>query len=98
MAEVKKVEDYKSPGNTIIVKPMGLKGNTQEGGIIIPDEYQEENYFKVVGFGATFDIHGSPIKMGDTILVAGDGGDRVDIGHDVYWIFKESMVVAIVED
>lgn len=93
MTNIKDISEYKSPGNTVIVIP--VIAETESGGIHIPQEAQQETMFKVVETGLTFDH--PDIKIGDTILVAGKGGDRIDLQHNTYWIFPTEMVVAIIE-
>ena len=93
MSNVKDISKYKSPGNTIITLP--LEGESESGGILIPDEARQQLMFKVVETGLKFES--KDIKKGDIVLVAGKGGDRIDLQDTTYWIFPTEMVVAIVE-
>lgn len=90
---IKNISEYTSPGNTVITKPKVVA--TEIGGIHIPEEAQEANHFVIVGTGLLFDA--PDLKIGDEILVAGKGGDRIDLQNETYWIFPEDMVIAKVE-
>lgn len=91
--KVKEISAYKSPGDTVIVKPQVVE--VAQGGIHLPEEAQDSSFFEVVETGLNF--NSTDIKIGDLVMVAGKGGDRIDLGHTTYWIFPTDMVVAIVE-
>lgn len=95
MNDIKNIEAYKPPGNTFLAKPFCSK--TQEGGIFIPESAQVDNMFIIVETGDQFDGD-AELTIGSTVLVAGKGGDRVDVGTGTYWIFPPEMVVAVVEE
>lgn len=88
--DVKNIREYNSLGDTIITKPVVL--SKEEGGIHIPDEYQDSRQFEIIGFGLKFDA--DDLELGDIVLVAGKGGDRIDLQDGVYWIFPTDMVIA----
>lgn len=95
MNDIKNIEDYKPPCNTFLAKPFCNK--TEEDGIYIPEVAQVDNMFVIVEVGDIFE--GDPeLVVGATVLVAGKGGDRIDIGNGTYWIFGPEMVVAVVEE
>lgn len=91
--EIKNISEYRSVGDTIITKPVVLRA--EEGGLLIPEEYQDSNHFEIIGTGLLFES--DDLEIGDIVLVAGKGGDRVDLQDGVYWIFPTDMVIATVE-
>lgn len=93
MAKLKDIEHYKSPGNTIIAK--ATTAAAKQGAIFIPEESQESNSFEVIGIGLKFDCEG--VNIGDTVLISGKGGDRIDLGDTTYWIFPTDLIVAVIE-
>lgn len=93
--EIKNVEAYRPPGNTFIAKPYCNK--TEDDGIYIPEVAQTDNMFIIVETSENFDAD-PEITVGSTVLVAGKGGDRIDIGNGTYWIFPPEMVIAVVEE
>lgn len=94
MAETKDISKYNSPGDTVIVKPK--VGATKMGSIFIPEESQESNFFVVVGTGLRFES--KEVKLGDTVLISGKGGDRIDIASGTYWIFPTELIIAVIEE
>lgn len=93
MSNIKDISAYKSPGDTIIA--VSVNGDDEIDGIFIPQAHQKETMFKIVETGLNFN---SPdLKIGDTVLIAGKGGDRIDLQDTTYWIFPTEMVVATVE-
>ncbi len=90
----KKIEDYVSPGDTIIVEAKAVK--EMEGLIHIPSDAIDKSFFEVLSLGKTFES--TDIKIGDTILVNGKGGDRVDIGFGTYWVYPTKMVASKIID
>lgn len=95
MSDIKNIEDYKPPGNTFLAKPYCNK--TEEDGIYIPEVAQTDNMFIIIEVGDNFDAD-PELTVGTTVLIAGKGGDRVDIGNGTYWIFGPDSVVAVVEE
>lgn len=93
MAKLKDIRQYKSPGDTVIVKPTVTE--TQKGGIYIPETLQEANTFEVIETGLKFSS--KDVKIGDFVLISGKGGDRIDVQDGTYWIFPTDLIVATVD-
>lgn len=91
--KTKDISSYKSLGNTVVTKT--YVDESDKGGIILPDEAKETNFFEVVETGILFDS--LDIKIGDLVLVAGKGGDRIDLQDTTYWIFPTDMIIAVLE-
>jgi len=90
MNTIKTIEHYKSPGNSIIVKPTPLRKIASN--IIIPDSSLDKSAFEIIGLGLKF--KSEEFNIGDVVLVNGKGGDRVDIQNGEFWIYPSKMVAA----
>jgi co-chaperonin GroES (HSP10) len=79
-------------GNTILVKPIDDKNVID--GIYIPDNCVDQTTYKVVKLGNMFKCE--HIEVGMKVLIAGKGGDALNIQGDMYWVYPVENVIAIV--
>ena len=97
----KKEKKIRPIGDKILVKRMVAEEKTQ-GGIIIPDSYQEkplEGEVVSVGNGRS-DNKGNvtplTLKKGDKILFSKYGGNELSVGGEDLMIMEETDVLAII--
>jgi len=88
-------------GDRVLVEPL-KEGETNKGGIIIPDTAKEKpQQGKVISIGTgKIDDNGKKIpfnvKKGDTVLMPKYGGTEVKMDGKEYQIMREDDILAVI--
>jgi len=94
--------NIKPLGDRVLVEPL-KEGETQKGGIIIPDSAKEKpQQGKVIAVGTgKLDDNGKTIpfnvKKGDLVLMPKYGGTEVKYDNREYQIIREEDILGVIE-
>ena len=103
MTETKNKVSIRPLGNRVLVQRIE-EGETEKGGIILPEsakEKQETAVVIAVGHGKTTDegkILPMPVAVGDKILMDKYSSQEVTIEDEEYAILRADDIIAIIED
>lgn len=87
----------------VIIKPIDEQEQTY-GNIVIPDMGKERaNVAEIIAVSDTYnwhigDYYKSKLNIGDKVLFSSLGGTKISLDGEDYFIYKETEILAVLQD